>query len=187
MLAKRSFGLWHAATIGAVSGALLPAIVGASFLLYSHRGKEFWGFIWDNPQLWVFYLGNYFVSPAIVGGLAGSVVGWALFVTLTPQRVGAFALVSAGALLGAMVGILLAAGAIAGLSISGSFSVGRDGSGGGGVFLIMLGMVVSASVIGSIMGAVVGAIKARRQKQRWEAGRAEPSAPADGGRDPGSS
>jgi hypothetical protein len=166
MFARATFGPRHAVSIGAASSALLLGILGAVFLFNTHREKEFWDFICANPQLWGSYVGNYFLYPAMIGGLAGSVVGWALWATLTSQRVAAFALVIAWGILGGVVGFLLAVGAIVGLSTSGNLSVGRDGSGGGGVFLVMLGTVVSGSVVGSMIGAIVGAMKARTRNQR---------------------
>lgn len=79
-----------------------------------------------------------------------------------------------------MIAVLLPIGAMVFYpSVFGS--VGHEGSGGGGVFLIMLLSVLVAFAIGSIAGAVVGVIKARTQNPKPRANAAEREAAPDHG------
>jgi hypothetical protein len=108
---------------------------------------------------------NFLMLPALLGALLGSAVGCAVWVTRTSRHVALSALVLSWGLLGGMVFVLLPTGVIFLYPLAFG-SVGRDGSGGGGVFLLMLVSELLTFAMGSLVGAVVGGIKARKRKPR---------------------
>jgi hypothetical protein len=114
---------------------------------------------------------NYFLVPAIVGGIAGAAVGCAVWSVLTKRRVSAVRIVFSWCLLGGVAGIVLAVGASAVLLASGVNFLG--GSTAQASLPFLLGML-ALPIIGSIAGTIVGVMKVRTRQGPGRTHREEP-------------
>jgi len=128
--------------------------------------------------LWRGYYYNTFLFSS-AGAIFGSLLGFALWVTLTSRRVSAISFVFSWGLLGAAGGFLFAVGAsfVLGLALPSVMEMTTGEP--------LVPLLFSLPVIaGAITGLVVGVKKWRGRKHKDN--EAEPEPAADGGRDPGS-
>jgi hypothetical protein len=159
-------GPFIAITVGACCGGLLFVLGGLKFFIeavaqfkvtfgslgrYLSCGNSIWPEVLDCLLL-----------PALLGGVAGSATGCAVWIARTRRHMPFPALILSWGLLGGVILVLLPTGAIV-FCASVFGSVGHDDSGGGGVFLLMLLCELLAFAIGSLVGAIVGVMIVRRR------------------------
>lgn len=110
--------------------------------------------------------GRYLLNGFLFGMPPGALVGGALWVTCTRRQIASLFLLAAWWWLGVMGGLVLAVGVLNLPAMSPHLNPGRDGSGGPGVFLVFLTVVLSAILAGSVVGIGVGIwrLKARNRK-----------------------
>lgn len=91
-----------------------------------------------------------------IGGLIGSTVGGAFWVASTERRVPAILRIGACWWTGVVGGLALAVAFLCFPFMKPHLNAGRDGSGGPGVFLVMLIAALSGIVTGSVIGIWIG-------------------------------
>lgn len=103
---------------------------------------------------------------ATIGGFTGAVMGGALWLALTTRPLPSFLVILAWWLLGVVGGLAVAVGVLALPSMSRHLSVGRDGSGGPGVGLLILLAGLTGIIAGSVMGVGIGVFRVRSKRPR---------------------
>ena len=101
-----------------------------------------------------------------IGGFTGAVMGGALWLAFTTRPLPSFLVILAWWLLGVVGGLAVAVGVLALPSMSGHLSVGRDGSGGPGVGLLILLAGLTGIVAGSVTGVGIGVFRVRSKRPR---------------------
>jgi hypothetical protein len=112
---------------------------------------------------------------ATVGGFAGAILGGALWLAFTRRPLPSMVVVLSWWLLGVIGGLILAGGVLALPSMSRHLSVGRDGSGGPGVGLLILLAGLAGVVTGSVAGVGIGVYRVRTRNRAATDARTSPS------------
>jgi hypothetical protein len=156
-----------ALALGAVAGGLL-----SMYVVVAVSGESVWDAInWGGAETDVLAamqrarLRESLFLAASFGSFAGAVVGGAVWLALTTRPLPSFLVILAWWLLGVVGGLVFAGGVLAFPAVSRHLSVGRDGSGGPGVGLLIFLVGVAGIVIGSLAGVGVGIVKVRARKR----------------------
>jgi hypothetical protein len=156
-----------ALAIGALLGGLL-----STYAVVAVTGESVWDVInWGDVALDPregfarARLRKSLFLAATCGGFAGAIVGGALWLAFTKRPLPSFLVILAWWFLGVVGGLLIAAGVLALPSMSQHLSVGRDGSGGPGVGLLILLAGLAGIVAGSVVGVGIGVYRVRTRNR----------------------
>ena len=104
---------------------------------------------------------DYYLHPALVGGVAGGIIGCAVWVTQTRRRVARGLLVFSWSLLGLVAGFASGSAIMVALLASSGRSAGRMG-----ISPLILLPVPALAIVGAITGYVIGVLKARSRERQ---------------------
>lgn len=117
-------------------------------------------------ETWEIDGARYLLDAFLLGMPPGAMIGGALWITCTRRRVASLLLVAAWWWLGIVAGLVLAVGVLNLPSMAPHLNAGRDGSGGPGVFLVFMTVVLSAITVGSAIGIGVGIWRVKVRNSR---------------------